>query len=248
MATTTNVLITGPNRGIGNGLLTSYLTRPNHTVIAGVRNPSSSQHLQSIPKAANTTLIIVKIDNEDDSTAAAAISELKSTHNITTLDLVIANAGICDYFGRVSGTPPVQMTRHFQVNTIAPLVLFEAAFPLLEAATAPAKFVTISSAVGSMTVMAHIPFDCTPYGASKTAATYLVRKIHLENPGLIAFPIHPGWVQTEMGNAGAEAAGMAKAEITLKESVDGLMSVIDKATKEETSGNLMNYDGKVLPW
>lgn len=76
----------------------------------------------------------------------------------------------------------------------------------------------------------------------------MVRKIHFENPGLIAFPIHPGWVQTEMGNAGAEAAGIEKADITLEQSVAGLTSVIDKASREETSGKLMNYDGNVLPW
>ncbi|KAK0108493.1 hypothetical protein ONS95_003297 [Cadophora gregata] len=248
MSTTTNVLITGPNRGIGNGLLKAYLSRPNHIVLAGVRNPSASQHLETIPKAANTTLIIVKIDNEDDSTAAAAISSLKTTHNITKLDLVIANAGILDYYGPVAGTPPAQMARHYQVNVIASLVLFEAVLPLLNAAPSPAKFVQISSAVGSLTIMPNIAFHCTPYGASKAASTYLVRKIHLENPGLIAFPVHPGWVQTDMGNSGAEAAGIEKAEITLEESINGLVSVIDKATKEETSGKLMNYDGNVLPW
>ncbi|KAH7419765.1 hypothetical protein BKA64DRAFT_24908 [Cadophora sp. MPI-SDFR-AT-0126] len=193
MATTTNVLITGPNRGIGNGLLKAYLSRPNHTVIAGVRNPSASQHLQDIPKATNTSLIIVKVDNEDDSTAAAAISTLQTTHNITFLDLVIANAGIADHFGPVAGTPPAQMARHYQVNVIAALVLFEAVLPLLNAALAPAKFVQISSAVGSMTIMPMIKFHCTPYGASKAASTYLVRKIHFEHPGLIAFPVHPGW-------------------------------------------------------
>ncbi len=96
--------------------------------------------------------------------------------------------------------------------------------------------------------MPNISFDCTPYGASKIASTYVVRKIHFENPGLIAFPIHPGWVQTEMGNAGAEAAGIEKADITLEQSVAGLTSVIDKASREETSGKLMNYDGNVLPW
>lgn len=140
------------------------------------------------------------------------------------------------------------MARHYQVNVIAALVLFEAVLPLLNAALAPAKFVQISSAVGSMTIMPMIKFHCTPYGASKAASTYLVRKIHFEHPGLIAFPVHPGWVQTEMGNAGAEAAGVHQADITLEESVTGLLSVIDKATREETSGKLMNYDGSVLPW
>jgi hypothetical protein len=56
------------------------------------------------------------------------------------------------------------------------------------------------------------------------------------------------WVQTDMGNAGAEAAGVHQADITLEDSINGLVSVIDKATREETSGNLMNYDGSVLPW
>lgn len=51
-----------------------------------------------------------------------------------------------------------------------------------------------------------------------------------------------------MCNAGAKAAGMAKAEITLEESVNGLISVFDQATKEETSGKLMNYNREVLPW
>lgn len=167
---------------------------------------------------------------------------------MNSLDLVIANAGICDHFGPVANTPPAQMARHYQVNVIASLALFQAVLPLLNASSSPAKFVQISSAVGSLTIMPNISFDCTPYGASKTASTYLVRKIHFENPGLIAFPIHPGWVQTEMGNAGAEAAGVEKADITLEQSIAGLTSVIDKATREETSGKLMNYDGNVLPW
>jgi hypothetical protein len=31
------------------------------------------------------------------------------------------------------------------------------------------------------------------------------------------------WVQTDMGNAGAAAAGMAEAPVTLKQSVDGIL-------------------------
>jgi NAD(P)-dependent dehydrogenase (short-subunit alcohol dehydrogenase family) len=34
----------------------------------------------------------------------------------------------------------------------------------------------------------------TAYGSSKAAVNYIVRKIHFENPDLIAFPIHPGYV------------------------------------------------------
>ncbi|XMA19352.1 hypothetical protein WAI453_012143 [Rhynchosporium graminicola] len=259
MATTTKVLITGPNRGIGNGLLRAYLLLPNHTVIAGVRSPSSPQSLalHSLPKDPQTTLVIVHIDSEDNSTPAAAISRLQNDHKIESLDIVIANAGICEYFGPVSSMPAAELTRHFQVNTIAPLSLFSAVLPLFRNPGSlsadgekQSKFILISSAVGSLTLMEHIPFSTPAYGASKVAGTYLVRKIHLENLGLIAFPVHPGWVQTEMGNKGAEAAGKAEgeAEITLEESVSGLMGVIGRATREEMGGRLTNYDGKVLPW
>ncbi|CZT05433.1 related to ketoreductase [Rhynchosporium agropyri] len=255
MATTTNVLITGPNRGshpyhspsnpnsiplsanippgIGNGLLRAYLLLPNHTVIAGVRSPSSPQSLalHSLPKDPKTTLVIVHIDSEDNSTPAAAIAKLRSDHEIESLDVVIANAGICEYFGPVSSMPAAELTRHFQVNTIAPLSLFSAVLPLFRNPGSlsadgekQSKFILISSAVGSLTLMEHIPFSTPAYGTKK--------------------------LQTEMGNKGAEAAGKAEgeAEITLEESVSGLMGVIGRATREEMGGRLTNYDGKVLPW
>ncbi|CZT47208.1 related to ketoreductase [Rhynchosporium secalis] len=229
MATTTKVLITGPNRGIGNGLLRAYLLLPNHTVIAGVRSPSSPQSLalHSLPKDPQTTLVIVHIDSEDNSTPAAAISRLQNDHKIESLDIVIANAGICEYFGPVSSMPAAELTRHFQVNTIAPLSLFSAVLPLFRN-----------------------PGSLSADGEKQSKFILISSAIHLENLGLIAFPVHPGWVQTEMGNKGAEAAGKAEgeAEITLEESVSGLMGVIGRATSEEMGGRLTNYDGKVLPW
>ena len=36
------------------------------------------------------------------------------------------------------------------------------------------------------------PVPMGAYGVSKTAAHYLVRKIHFENEGLIAFAVDPG--------------------------------------------------------
>jgi NAD(P)-dependent dehydrogenase (short-subunit alcohol dehydrogenase family) len=37
------------------------------------------------------------------------------------------------------------------------------------------------------------------YGASKAALNSLTRKIHFENEWLVAFPLNPGPVATEMG-------------------------------------------------
>lgn len=73
----------------------------------------------------------------------------------------------------------------------------------------------------------------------------------MQHENIITFPLHPGWVQTEMGNAGAHNARAGKieqAEITLEQSVTGIVKVVDEATREVTGGNLVNYDGSVLPW
>jgi NAD(P)-dependent dehydrogenase (short-subunit alcohol dehydrogenase family) len=74
--------------------------------------------------------------------------------------------------------------------------------------------------------MESVPLKSTAYGASKAAVNYIVRKIHFENPGLIAFPISPGWVQTDMGNHGATSHGMEKAPITIDQSIAGMLDKV----------------------
>lgn len=70
------------------------------------------------------------------------------------------------------------------------------------------------------------PIPATAYGASKAALNYVVRKIHVENEGLIAFPLHPGWVRTDMGNHGAEVMGIEQAPVSLEESVQGMLNKV----------------------
>jgi hypothetical protein len=54
------------------------------------------------------------------------------------------------------------------------------------------------------------------YGSSKAALNFLTRKIHQENAELTAFVVHLGWIDTDLGNAGAEAAVLAKAPDSLE--------------------------------
>lgn len=51
-----------------------------------------------------------------------------------------------------------------------------------------------------------------------------------------------------MGNTGAQALGLEKAEIEIHVSVGGMIKVIDAATRENTSGKFMNYDGTSKPF
>jgi norsolorinic acid ketoreductase len=154
--------------------------------------------LHDLPHGKDSKVILVKIDSVSETDALAAVNILTSEHEITKLDVVIANAGISNYFGKATITPVEQMLEHFKINSVAPLLLFQATAPLINAAT-NAKFVTISSGAGSIGGMEKLRIENTAYGTSKAALNFVTRKIHFENPNLIAFPINPGWLQTEAG-------------------------------------------------
>ena len=97
--TSTVYLITGASRGIGRGLVETFLARSNTTVIAAVRDPASapSQSLQSLSKGDSSRLIVVKIDAKSPTDPAAAVKTLQTEHSIDHIDVVIANAGISDH-------------------------------------------------------------------------------------------------------------------------------------------------------
>jgi norsolorinic acid ketoreductase len=149
------------------------------------------------PHGANSKVIIVKIVSASETDAKEAVATLKSTHNISKLEVVIANAGIADFWGTALLTPANEMLEHFKVNIVGPLLLFQATAELLESAKKP-KFVVITSAVGSIAFQESFPIPSTAYGASKTAVNFATRKIHFEHPKIIAVPIHPGWLRTDV--------------------------------------------------
>ncbi|KAL8769884.1 MAG: hypothetical protein Q9209_004322 [Squamulea sp. 1 TL-2023] len=188
----TNILITGANRGIGAGLVEFYLSRPSTTVVAGVRNPEhpTSQELSSLAKGSGSKLIVVKIDNKSESDPADAVASIQS-QGITKLDLVIANAGICNDFAPVATVDPVVFKEHVVVNGFALLFLFQAVLPLLQKSKG-AKFVGIGSPIGSIGGMDQRPYPMTAYGGSKALQHWLVRKIHFEHPELVSFIMDPG--------------------------------------------------------
>ncbi|THC95808.1 hypothetical protein EYZ11_004718 [Aspergillus tanneri] len=66
--------------------------------------------------------------------------------------------------------------------------------------------------------MPKYPCPNAAYAGSKALANVLVVKMGMENDWLITLCIHPGLVQTNMGNAGARPFGLEKATLTLEDS------------------------------
>ena len=173
-----------------------YLSRPDNVVIAAVRDPAhhTSKALYDLQKASSSSLIVVKIENTSETDAADAISELQSTQSIPALDIVIANAGIAKVFPRVEDAQPSDLLEHFQVNAIGVVTLFRAVLPLLKKSQEGAKFIAMGTAAATIEDQEKAPIPNAAYGPSKAALNWLMKKIHIENEDLIAFPIHPGWV------------------------------------------------------
>lgn len=176
-----------------------YLARPNHIVIAALRDPTSAcaKALASLPTAENVKLILLKLDSSSDTDATTAVETLKTDYSITKLNIVIANAGISNYYGPAVTTSADVMRKHFQINTLAPLLLFTAVQALLDAAENP-RFVVVSSLGGSISILHENPLPSTAYHISKAGVNCLSRKLHVEHPNIIVFPIEPGWVPTDV--------------------------------------------------
>ncbi|GAA6048660.1 hypothetical protein JCM3770_002006 [Rhodotorula araucariae] len=243
----TTYFVSGANRGIGLGLVSALARRDNVLVFAGARDPSKADALNVLAKETGR-VVVVKLEStsEEDAKAAAEIVKAK----VGKLDYLVANAGICPIEGIL---PAVSTTRalveeHHQVNTIGPLLLFQAFAPLLFAAPAP-QFIAISTTVGSISMAQPIPL--TAYGMSKAALNFLVSKVateHGEKDNLASYAISPGFVQTDLGNAGAKMFGMGEAPVTLEESVASTLRIIDGATREKTGGRFWDYTGEELKW
>ncbi|KAL8900411.1 MAG: hypothetical protein Q9207_005713 [Kuettlingeria erythrocarpa] len=245
---TTNVLVTGANRGIGAGLVDVYLSRPNTVVIAGVRDPDhpTSQKLSSASRDPSSMIIVIKVDNKSETDPAAAVQSIQS-QGIDKLDLVIANAGICNDWSPVATVKPEVFKEHVVVNGFAPLFLFQAVLPLLQKSEG-AKFVGIGSPMGSIGGMDLRPWPMTAYGTSKVIFHWIVRKVHFEHPDIVSLVVDPGLVQTDMGNTGAKVFGMGEAPVPTKDSVAGCVAQIDAATKEKGSGTFAGWNGEGFPW
>ncbi|EJU05874.1 NADP-binding protein [Dacryopinax primogenitus] len=241
-------LVSGANRGIGFGIVKSLLDRPDVIVFAGVRKPAGASDLLSLQSNHSEKLHILPLTSAYRSDNLAAVSEIQRIAG--KLDVVIANAGIANFWGSILETPDAAMREHYEVNVIGATVLFQSVWPLLKLSTKP-EFAIISSVAGSIAAGASLPAGFFAYGASKAAVDYLAMKLHSEHPELVSVLIHPGPVATDMGaNAHKEDPFVRESMplISVDESVTGILNVVDNAKREPDGPKMIGHDGVVWPW
>jgi NAD(P)-dependent dehydrogenase (short-subunit alcohol dehydrogenase family) len=223
-----NVFLTGASRGLGLEFAKQYAAE-GWRVIATVRDPARADALRAIKGKVEIHALDVM-----DFAAAARLGDVLRDEAI---DVLIANAGISGprdmSLKHIDGDAWAEV---FRVNTMAPAAIAGALTDQI-ARSGQRKAIAISSRLGSMAE--NNDGGMYVYRSSKAALNAVWRSFAIDNPGLIATVLHPGWVRTDMGG---EAAPIAPSE-----SVAGMRRVIDGLTKQD-SGGFRNFDGPPLPW
>ncbi|KAF5575537.1 NAD(P)-binding protein [Fusarium pseudocircinatum] len=237
-------LVTGANRGIGKGLVASFLSEPRSVVIAAVRDleHETSQSLLQLPRGTDSKLIRVNIDAGDSQSIHNAFEHLIGDHGIRTLDVVVANAGKGGASRKLHETPLFEMQEYMNINAYGIVELFKSSLPLLVKAAKP-TFCAITSAIGSNNNLdTSLPLAC--YTTSKLVANHFLTDIY------------SSVVNTEMTKATLQEIKKLNPDIdmnlfkpiSVEESAQGLKSVIVESSHEKAHGRFLGHDGTIIPW
>lgn len=241
-------VVTGANRGLGLGFVKALLARPNVTVVATVRSKEVATVLKDELEPHEGNLHIIELDFSK-AIAPDIIRKAFDQTGVDYIDVLINNAGSVPPMTHALETTAEDLRATFETDTIAPLMVFQALWPLLQKSiTMSPKVIMITSSVGSIAEMEPLPGGA--YGPSRAAKNWLTKALHQEHKddGLIAIALHPGWVQTRAGEFAADQWGIARRPpVTVESSVTGMLVVIDTAT-QGSSGKFLTQEGETLGW
>lgn len=221
------VLVVGASRGIGLEFVRQYRDA-GARVIATHRAPDGGAPLHSL----GAEPVQIDVLGED------AAATLQRRLDGEPLAVAILNAGV---FGpRTQGLVAPDAAAFDAVmhtNVLAAMRLIPVLAPAL--ATGHGRLAVLSSRMGSTGLM-QSPSGWL-YRASKAALNSVLKSasIELGAQGIVCLALHPGWVRTDMGGAGAD--------IEAADSVAGMRRVI-AAADASCNGGFFNHDGEPLAW
>ncbi len=224
------VLITGAGRGIGLAL-TREFAQNGYRVVGTYRTESAAKELLDL-SASSKSIVPVKADVTNEKTFAALKEELSL---IKSIDILINNSGVVGDRGDSLAELDLDRTKDvFEVNTFGPVRICQLVLPYMKLDGTIAQ---ITSKMGS--IKDNSSGGYYDYRMSKVALNMFNMCLAKEFPQLTCLVLHPGWVQTEMGGAGAT--------VPVRDCSLGLYKVITGA-KSAQSGGFFNYTGEALPW
>ena len=218
-------LIIGASRGIGLELVRQYVA-DGWRVIATARTEGDCNKLVDLHAHAYQL----------DVTSAESIAALGWNLDGEMVDVAILNAGV---FGPRHDSFPTEaefdLVMH--TNVLAAMRLLPVIAPM--AIPVQGKVAVMSSVMGS--IGERLNCNATLYRASKAALNSVLKDaaIKFGPQGAICVALHPGWVKTEMGGAGAE--------IDVDTSVTGMRTTL-AGLSSANNGTFLEYDGTPVAW
>jgi NAD(P)-dependent dehydrogenase (short-subunit alcohol dehydrogenase family) len=218
-------LIIGASRGIGREMVHQYLA-DGWRVIATARGGEQCVALSAMGAHAYPL----------DVTSAESVAALGWNLDDEKLDVAFVVAGV--YGPRHDGFPAeADFDAVMHTNVLGAMRLLPLLGPMV--AEARGKLAVLSSRMGSIGTRSAA--NGSLYRASKAALNSVLvdASIVFGPKGATCVAFHPGWVQTDMGGAGAD--------IAVEQSVKGLRKTLAGLTAAD-NGSFLNYDGTPIPW
>jgi NAD(P)-dependent dehydrogenase (short-subunit alcohol dehydrogenase family) len=182
-------LVTGASRGLGRALATELNDRGWRVVADGRDADGLAATVAALPNPDLVTPVPGDVADPDHRRALArAVGD--------RLDLLVNNASDLgpSPLPRLAELAPDRFQQLLAVNTVAPLALFQAVRPALEAARGRVLDVSSDAAVEAYE-------GWGGYGASKAALDQLTAVLAAEHPQLRIYAVDPGDMATDMQQA-----------------------------------------------
>lgn len=220
-------VITGCNRGLGLEFVRQLVDR-GEQVIATARDLDQATDLQALNVEAYS------LDVAD----AESVGRFGEAMSGKSIDVLINNAGVGVSSKPFEALDFGEMEEFFATNTLGALRVFREVLPALRLGSGK-KVINLTSKMGS--IGDNSRGAAYSYRVSKAALNMATRSLAIDYraEGFICVVLHPGWVLTDMGGAGAP--------VTPEDSISGLLSVID-GLKPSDSGEHIDFTGVRVPW
>ncbi|HEV2363880.1 MAG TPA: SDR family oxidoreductase [Caulobacteraceae bacterium] len=224
-----SILIVGASRGIGLGLAEEFAAR-GWEVVATRRNDAAA--LEKLGRSDGK----VRLETVDIADPASA-EGLRARLNGEQFDAIVVNAGVGGPQANPRTVSREAFADLFVTNALGPVRLAELLAKNVKPGTGVVGLMT--SNLGS--VASNEGGGMELYRASKAALNSFTRSFAARHRdrGWAVLSLHPGWVRTDMGGAGAA--------IDVATSAKGLADVVERALKDRNSG-FFDYRGQPLAW
>lgn len=219
------VLIIGASRGIGLELVRQYRAD-------GVAVTATARSAESLATLAALGARALALDVADTNSVASLAAQIDGAG----FDTVFFVAGVYgpDHHG-LQAPSAADFDAVMHANVLGPMQVL----PQLANALAPgARVGVLSSRMGSMGLRTSSAGWL--YRASKAAVNSVLKDVSLQWAGrAICVALHPGWVRTDMGGAGAD--------LSVEQSAADLRRTLAALTPAD-NGGFLNHDGQPLAW